>query len=134
MKPQDTHKTAQMERFQAENERTLLSATEANKLVDFRNMMLGARTEWPLKLKWSDSGPVFSIDPRFLSGSITQVTSSSTPATSSALQWKGQYDSTLDYVQGDIVIRTSWLEYNAGIYVGTYIALKDAPAGSPEPN
>lgn len=134
MRPQDTTITNQMEKFKAGSERTLLSANEANKLVDFRNMLLQARTIWPLKLAWSDSGPVFSLDPKFLSGSVAAPpTTPPPPSPSTALQWKGQYDPALDYVKGDIVIRTSQLEYASGTKVGMYIARKDAPAGSPEP-
>jgi hypothetical protein len=121
-----------IERFEEGDGRTPWSAAVMNEIIDRLNLFIRMIGHDGIKVTYSDSNVV-------IGGHVSVTSSASSGGGSSSgsnytFPWKGQYSTAENYVSGDIVRRNTDAEYDTGTQVGTFIAKKDCPAGSPEPN
>ena len=119
-----------IEPFEAESERTLLSAREANKLVRLANMLAGIRPGPGIKISIADSGIKIELSPELqrglaLDGDGTGGEGETDGQAPGPIKWRGEWSETKAYEKNDIVIRRTSADMNNGTLSGTYIAILD---------
>lgn len=111
-----------LKHFVRGNKRTLLSASEANAVVDAINCFLGIRAGRGIKIQRAEAGITITWDPE----SPGETTDTSAPGAGgagagNALNFRGQWNDTDTYNEGDLVYRFSATELAAG-QGGTFLA------------